>query len=143
MIACLATAAAAFAASDKDALMARDTAAWQAFKDKKADAFQKIVHADMVGIYADGIADMAKELSDMQKWDMKSFALSKYEVKAVGADMMMASYQVTIDGTKDGKDASGVFNAGSVWVKKNGEWQAIFHALAMVDGTAPAAQKRE
>jgi hypothetical protein len=34
---------------------------------------------------------------------------------------------VTVEGTYDGKDQSGTYNAGSVWNKQNGEWQAIFH----------------
>jgi hypothetical protein len=40
---------------------------------------------------------------------------------------MMSTYKVTIAGTYDGKDASGIYNAGSVWTKNKGEWQAIFH----------------
>ena len=39
----LATIAVATAAPDKDAIMAKEKAAWQAFKDKKADDFKKVV----------------------------------------------------------------------------------------------------
>ena len=127
IITLLATVAVSIASPDKDALMAKEKAAWQAFKDKKADDFKKVVAADMIGVYAEGIADMKKEMNDMQKWDMKSFAISDYTVVAAGADTMMSSYTVTIAGTYDGKDASGTFNAGSVWKMSNGEWQAIFH----------------
>src|SRR5207248_1077387 len=67
-----------FAGADKDAIEAKEKAAWQAFKDKKADDFKKVVDKDFRGVYAEGIADMAKEMSDMQKWDMKSFAISNF-----------------------------------------------------------------
>ena len=107
--------------------MTKENAAWQAFKDRKSDDFKKVVHADMIGVYAEGISDMKKEMADMQKWDMKSFAISDYNVVSVGADTMMSTYKVTIAGTYDGKDASGIYNAGSVWTKQKGEWQAIFH----------------
>lgn len=127
MIALFATIAVSIAAPDEDAMMAKETAAWQAFKDKKSDDFKKAVHADMVGVYAEGIADMKKELEDMQKWDMKSFAISDYKVVSVGADTIMSTYKVTLDGTFNGKDASGSYNAGSVWTKHKGEWHAIFH----------------
>ncbi len=127
MIALLATVAISIAAPDSDALMAKEKAAWQAFKDKKGDDFKKLVHADVIGVYAEGIADMKKELDDMQKWDMKSFTISDYNVVAVGTDTMMSTYKVNVDGTFDGKDASGSYNAGSVWTKHNGEWHAIFH----------------
>ena len=79
MIALLATIAVSIAAPDKAEIMAKEKAAWQAFKDKNADDFKKVVDGDMVGVYADGIANMAKELADMQKWDMKSFKISDYK----------------------------------------------------------------
>ena len=70
---------------------------------------------------------MAKEMSDMQKWDMKSFAISNYKIHSDEKDVIVANYVVTLAGTMDGKDASGVYNAGTVWKKENGKWLAIFH----------------
>jgi hypothetical protein len=127
MIALLATIAVSIAAPDKDMIMEKEKAAWQAFKDKKADDFKKVVDHDMIGIYADGISDMAKEMSDMQKWDMKSFTISDYKAHSDEKDVMVTSYTVTLEGTYDGKDASGTYNAGSVWKLENGKWLAIFH----------------
>ncbi len=112
---------------DKDAMMAKEKAAWQAFKDKKPDDFKKIVSANMVAVYAEGMSDMQKELADMQKWDMKSFAISDYKATSYGADTVISTYKVAVEGTYDGKDQSGNYNAASVWQKKKGEWQAIFH----------------
>jgi hypothetical protein len=128
--------AVSIAAPDKEAIMAKEKAAWQAFKDKKADDFKKVVHADFRGVYAEGISDMKKELDDMQKWDMKSFAISDYTAVAGGADTMMSTYKVTIEGTYDGKDASGTYNAGSVWKMKKGAWQAIFHTNVKQEAAA-------
>lgn len=107
--------------------MAKETAAWQAFKDKKADDFKKVVAADFRGVYAEGVSDMAKELSDMKKWDMKSFTISDYNVVSGGADTMISTYVVKLEGTYDGKDVSGTYNAGSVWKQEKGAWMAIFH----------------
>ncbi len=124
-----ATAISSAAMPDKSALEAKENAAWQAFKDKKTDDFKKVVSANFVGVYDDGISDMAKELSDMQKWDMKSFAISDYKITSDGPNIVVASYIVKVEGTYDGKDASGTFNAGSIWHKKgsSGDWIAIFH----------------
>ena len=137
MVALLATVAISIAGPDKDALMAKEKAAWQSFKDKKADDFKKVVHADMRGVYAEGISTMQTEMDDMQKWDMKSFAISDYKAISAGENTMMSTYKVTLEGTYDGKDASGTYNAGSVWRKHSGEWQAIFHTN--VKAEKPAA----
>jgi hypothetical protein len=127
MIALLATAAISTAATNDDMMQEKEKAAWQAFKDKKTDDFKKVVSAKFMGAYAEGISDMQKELADMQKWDMKSFAISDYKVTSAGPDTCVTTYTVKVEGTYDGKDQSGAFNAGSVWKKQNGQWQAIFH----------------
>src|SRR5207249_12270390 len=139
MIAFLATIAVSTAAPDKAAMEAKEKAAWQAFKDKNAADFKKVVAADFLGVYAEGISDMKKELDDMQKWDMKSFAISDYNAVASGADTMVSTYKVTVEGTYDGKDASGTYNAGSVWKMKKGAWQAIFHTNVKVETAAKPA----
>jgi hypothetical protein len=115
------------AGADKDAIKAQETAAWQAFKDKNADGFKKVIDKDFRGVYADGMADMAKELSDMKKWDMKSFAISNYTAFSDEKDVIVTTYTVKLDGTFNGQDASGTYNAGSVWKLENGAWLAIFH----------------
>jgi hypothetical protein len=127
LIALFATIAVSIAGPDKEAIMAKENAAWQAFKDKKADDFKKVVDGDMVAVYPEGISDMSKEMEDMQKWDMKSFAISDYKAISDEKDVMVTSYTVTLEGTYDGKDASGTYNAGSVWKLENGKWLAIFH----------------
>jgi hypothetical protein len=114
-------------ADDKDAVEAKEKAAWQAFKDKKADDFKKVVDKDLRGVYADGIVDMDKELADMKKWDMKSFAISDYKAFSDSKDVIVTTYVVKIEGTVDGKDASGSYNSGSVWKKEGNDWLAIFH----------------
>ena len=136
MTALFATIAVSIAAPDKAAMEAKEKAAWQAFKDKKADDFKKVVAADFLGVYAEGISNMKKEMADMQTWDMKSFAISDYNIVSAGAGTMMSSYKVTIEGTYDGKDASGTYNAGSVWRMKKGEWQAIFHTNVKQEAAA-------
>jgi hypothetical protein len=136
VIASFATITISLAAPDKDVVMAKEQAAWQAFKDKNADGFKKVVHADFRGVYDAGISDMQKELDDMKKWDMKSFTISDYNVVSVGAKMVMSTYKVVVEGTFDGKDASGTFNAGSVWKMGKDGWQGIFHTNVKAEAAA-------
>lgn len=127
LIVTVAFAGIAFAAPDEASLKAKENAAWQAFKDKKADDFKKVVSANMMAVYADGIQNLQQEMATMPQWDMKSFAISDYKVTAAGDDTAVTTYTVKIEGTMAGKDASGAYNAGSVWKKEGGEWKAIFH----------------
>jgi hypothetical protein len=119
--------AVSISAADKAAIEAKEKAAWQTFKDKKSDEFKKLLSPNFVGVYSDGIYNLQKQVADMQKWDMKSFSFSGTNVEMTDADTAVISYKVKIEGTNEGKDASGAYHCGSIWQMKNGEWHAIFH----------------
>jgi hypothetical protein len=63
----------------------------------------------------------------MKKWDMKSFEISDYDIFSDEKDVVVATYKVKVEGTYEGKDMSGTYNAGSVWKKEGNNWLAIFH----------------
>ena len=138
MTAFFATIAVSIAAPDRAAIEAKEKAAWQAFKDKKADDFKKVVDKDIRAVYAEGISNMKKELEDMQKWDMKSFTISDFDSFTDEPDVIVTTYTVKVEGTYDGKDMSGTYNAGSVWKKEKDAWMAIFHTN--IKGEKPAGQ---
>jgi len=122
-----ATIAWSMAGPDKDAIEAKEKAAWQSFKDKKADEFKSVVDKDIRCVYADGVSNLGKELADMKKWDMKSFTISNFDAFSDEKDVIVTTYTVKVEGTVDGKDASGAYNSGSVWKKEGNDWLAIFH----------------
>ena len=107
--------------------MAKEKAAWQAFKDKNADDFKKLFDKDLRCVYAEGLQNLQNQLDDMKKWDMKSFAISDYDIFSDEKDVIVSTYTVKVEGTFDGKDTSGTYNAGSVWKKEGNNWLAIFH----------------
>jgi hypothetical protein len=130
------------AAPDKAAMEAKEKAAWQAFKDKKVDEFKTLVDKDVRCVYPEGINHLQNELDAMQKWDMKSFEFSDYDMFSDEKDVVVATYKVKVEGTYDGKDMSGTYNAGSVWKLENGKWLAIFHTN-IKEEAASDAQKKE
>ncbi len=128
IIAFFATVAVCIAATpDKAAMEGKEKAAWQAFKDKNEADFKKVVDKDVRCVYDTGASNMAKELADMKKWDMKSFEISDYDIFSDEKDVVVATYKVKVEGTYEGKDISGTYNAGSVWKKEGNNWLAIFH----------------
>jgi Domain of unknown function (DUF4440) len=133
----LAGIAVSFAGPDKAAMEAKENAAWQAFKDKKADAFQKLVDKDLRAVYDEGIMKLSDELEAMKKWDMKSFAISSFDMFSDEKDVAVTTYIVKVEGTYDGHDMSGTYNAGSIWKMEGSDWLAIFHTNIK---QAPAAK---
>jgi hypothetical protein len=80
------------ATPSKEAIMAKENAAWQAYKDRKADDFKNVVNKDVRVVYADGVHTMQSEVADMPKWDVKSFAISDYEISSDEKDVVVATY---------------------------------------------------
>jgi hypothetical protein len=115
------------ASPDSDALKEKETAAWQAYKDKKAEEFKKLAAPNFQGVYSEGIVNLDQEMKAMNETTFKSFELS--DVKVVNADPNTATitYKVKIDGMQGGKDISGNYNAASVWLKQGADWRAILH----------------
>jgi len=133
--------AVSIAAPDKDAMMEKEKAAWQVFKEKKSDEFKKLLSPNFMAVYSDGIQTKQKELDSMQKWDLKSFSLSDFNLVMTDADTAVVTYNVKVEGTMEGKDASGNYNAGSIWQMKKGEWHPIFHTnMKQEAATKPAGQ---
>ena len=126
----LAAAAASFAGPTKEAMMEKENAAWQSYKDKKPDDFKKVVDKDLRCVFDAGIMNMQKELDDMSKWDIKSATISDYDIFSDEKDVVVATYKVALQGTFNGQDMSGTYNAGTVWKQENGKWMAIFHTHA-------------
>ncbi len=129
VIALLASTAISFAApNDKEAIISREKAAWQAFKDKKPDEFKKLLSTDLVTVYAEGMHNLQQEVDSMSKTEMKSFDLSDFNVVFPNKKTAVITYKAKIDATADGKDVSGTYNVGSVWHTANGQWIGIFHS---------------
>src|ERR1044072_70207 len=130
------------AAGDKDAIIFKEKAAWQAFKDKKADDFKKLLSQDLVSMYADGRHNLQQDVNSMSKTDMKSFDLSDFKFVFPNPNTAILTYKAKIEATVDGKDLSGTYNVGSVWHTVNGQWIGIFHTdmkAAPPPPTSPAA----
>lgn len=123
-------------ADDKDTVKANENAAWQAYKDKNAADFQKVIDKDLRVVGADGVSNMQKELDDMKVWDIKSFAISNWDSFSDEQDVIVATYDVALQATANGKDISGTYHCGSVWKKEGDSWLGIFHSSVKAEPAA-------
>ncbi len=114
-------------AADNDEAMAREKAAWQAYKDKNAGEFGKMMSDKYHGVYPEGIYDKAKELSEMQKMTLKSFELGDFNTVTTDADTLLVTYTVKMEATMEGKEISQKMNASSVWQKAGDDWKVVLH----------------
>jgi hypothetical protein len=105
-----------------------EESAWEAYKNKQADAFKKYLATDYCGVYAEGIKNVDKEVADMEKTELRDYSFADMKVVFPSADVAVTTYKATIQSSSGGQDTSGTYNVASVWIKKGGKWLVIFHS---------------
>lgn len=105
-----------------------EKSAWEAYKNKQADAFKKYLATDYCGSYAQGTKTVDTEVADMKKTDLRDYSFADMKVVFPSADVAVTTYKAAVQSTSDGQDTSGTYNVASVWIKKGGKWLVIFHS---------------
>ena len=107
--------------------MNKETAMWQAVKDKKVDAFSAGLDSAFVGVYADGLHNRNAELAMVRPADLKEFHLSDFTVHRLSPQVVLLTYKVVVSGESGGKDMSGTYWVASVWQKRGQRWRTVMH----------------
>lgn len=127
----------AAAAPTTDALVALDTKAWEAWKNKDGKFFEGFISDNFVGFGDDGKRPSRAEVIKMiteNKCEVKSFALSDGHVTMVGADVAVLTSKATSDATCEGKKMPSPVTTATVFVRSGDTWKAAYHnEVAVMD----------
>src|SRR5215468_1255154 len=114
-------------AANESTITDLEKSAWEAYKNKQADAFKALMSKEYYGVYAEGIKTLDVEVADMAKSDLHDYSFSDVKVVFPHPKMAVITYKVKMHETADGKDVSGTYNSGSVWIQQGGKWVGAFH----------------
>ena len=117
-------------AANESTISDLEKSAWEAYKNKQADAFKALMSTEYYGVYVEGVKTLDVELADMAKTDLRDYSFSDIKVVFPHPKMAVMTYKAKLQATADGKDISGTYNSGSVWIQKGGKWVGAFHAEA-------------
>ena len=115
-------------AANESTITDLEKSAWEAYKNKQADAFKALMSNDYYGVYAEGIKNLDAEVADMAKSDLREYSFADVKVVSPHPKMAVMTYRAKVQATADGKDISGTYNCGSVWLQKGEKWVGAFHA---------------
>jgi Domain of unknown function (DUF4440) len=105
-----------------------EKSAWDAYKNKQADAFKALMSKDYYGVYAEGVKNLDAEVADMAKSDLREYSFADVKVAFPYPKVAVVTYKATVQASADGKDVSGTYNCGSVWVQREKKWVGVFHS---------------
>lgn len=116
--------------SPDKALIDRERAVWEVVKNKQVDAFRKYYADNYSGVSSDGVKDISQEVEGVRNVNLEDYSLADTKVVFPNKDTAVLTYKVTVRGSYQGQDISGVYYASSVWVNQGGKWLAILHTEA-------------
>jgi Domain of unknown function (DUF4440) len=117
-------------ATNESTITDLEKSAWEAYKNKQADAFKALMSKEYYGVYAEGMKTLDAEIADMAKSDLRDYSFSDVKVVFPHPKMAVMTYKAKIQASADGKDISGTYNTGSVWIQQGGKWVGALHTEA-------------
>jgi hypothetical protein len=116
------------AAPSEADLMAKEKAAWDAFKKKDADAFNKLLATDYIEVLDSGVMDKAQSSAGMKDFDITDVTFSDWKMIPIDKDAALLTYKANVKGKFKGEDIPpGPYYEASAYVNRNGEWLAIYY----------------
>jgi hypothetical protein len=134
------------AAPSEADIIAKEKAAWDAFKKKDADAFGKLMTADYLEVVDAGVMDKATSIAGIKDFDVTDVSFSDWKMTSIDKDAVLLTYKATgVKGKYKGEDIPpGPYYEASAYVNRKGDWQAIYYQetlSAKMPPPPPAAKK--
>ncbi len=125
-------------------IIAKEKAAWDAFRKKDADAFGKVVAADYIEVTDMGVMDKATTIAGMKDFEVSDVTFADWKMTPIDKDAVILTYTATIKGTYKGKDIPpDPCRESAVYVNRNGEWLAIFFQETRITKPMPVESAKE
>ncbi len=126
----------------KDALLALEKSAYEAWKVKDATFWDTFLSDKFVGYGTSGKLDKASAKKEYTGTDceIRSYEVSDEQMTRLGQDAALITHKTTVDGTCGGEAVPDQSWVASVYVRDGDRWKAAFHAEApVVDPNAAPA----
>jgi len=110
-----------------DEFVVRETAVWQAVKDKRLDAFTAVVDTSFVGVYADGIHTRAADVASIGPANLRRFTLTEFAIRHLDHRTTLLTYKAVVTGDAAGQDFSGTYWISGLWRQVGSQWKKVLH----------------
>src|SRR6266516_535256 len=105
---------------------AKETAMWQAIKDKKLEPFSAGLDSAYVGVWDDGLHDRDTEVAGVRQDNLKDFRLSDLTVRRLDPHIVLLTYKSVVSDSGS-TDFSATYWVASVWQLRGGRWRVVMH----------------
>ena len=105
-----------------------ENAVWRAARDRDVNAFRELVADDARMVFPSGIVTRQQYLDSMDQRRIRGYAIDNFEAFSVTPEVVITTYKATIEGVFGGQNVPPTtVREGSVWVKRDGKWKAVWN----------------
>lgn len=116
------------AAPSEADIVAKEKAAWDAFRKKDAAAFEKVITPDYFEVTDAGVTDKTAAISGMKDFDITDVSFADWKMTTIDKDAVIITYTVTVKGTLKGQALpAGPYREASVYVNRNDNWLGAYY----------------
>jgi len=105
----------------------KETALWNAFKNKDMKPFETHLAADAVVVDGGGVMAKTSLPEGMKMCDIKSFSLSDWKLTKLSTTTALLVYKGTQEGTCMGAPVPATVWVSTLWMKRKDTWVTVFH----------------
>ena len=101
---------------------------WEAFKNKDKASLSAMLD-DRFRLFEEGlsaIGDKKAEVNAVDDFELLSYTLSDFTVKAIAPNAAMVTYMAQYEGKSGGETSKGKSIFGEVWIRAGNEWKAFY-----------------
>ena len=114
--------------SDAAAIEANVRKLWEAFKNKDKATLSSLLD-DGFRQFEEGLTtfgDNKTEVNGPDEYDLLSYTLSDFNVKATGPNSAVVTYIARYEGKSGGEVAKAKSVFGEVWIRAGSQWKALY-----------------
>ena len=119
-------------------MIAKEKAAWDAFRRKDGDAFKKALAPEYVGISGTGVTNVTATVAAMNDVSFSDLTFADWKMTQIDKDLVLLTYTTTQKGTYKGEAfPEGPYRHAAAWINRNGEWLGIYFQETAVSRSPP------
>jgi hypothetical protein len=114
--------------SDAAAIEANVQKLWEAFKNKDKTTLSSLLDEGFRQ-FEEGLTtfgDKKTEVNGTDEYDLLSYTLSDFNVKATGPNSAVVTYIAQYEGKSGGEVAKAKSVFGEVWIRADSQWKALY-----------------
>jgi len=119
-------------------MIAKEKAAWDAFRRKDADGFKKMLAADYIEVLDSGTMTGDAAIAGMKDFEISDVTFADWKMTTIDKDAALLTYTVKVKGSYKGNAVpEGPYHEASAYVNRNGEWLTIYYQETLAHPEQP------